>query len=142
MKSEGGEYGWDQLIGRFIITVELNRMYHWDMIALLLFLTAWTVISLALAIRRWRWFAIKLLVPAIVLGVATELGAHFLQIGGGQSPLWKVWLFIHLPASLALDPLPLRTAQILTVVIYSFIAAGVWHLALRRFLIARKQGAV
>ena len=110
-------------------------MYHWDMIIILLAALLWVCISLALAVKRSRWAAVKLILAALGLGIATELGAYSLHsMGDVLSPAWRLWLYFHLPASLALDPLglPFETWRWVAIGLNSVIAAGLWHFGLER----------
>ena len=101
-------------------------MVHWDMILILGGAVLGAFVYLVVALRRRRWGGAKLLLAAMVLGFASELIAFSLRPNG--STAWGVWLYIHLPASLALDPLDLSfgTWKWVTIGLYSVIATALW----------------
>ena len=117
-------------------------MYHWDMI---LFLIATEFVAIGLLIRgfvRLGWTAMKFFVPSILLGVSTELLLFSLKSwGSASSGWWNAWLFFHLPASLALDPLHLPPhAWAWTIIaLYSLVATAVWFFVLTSLVERRKM---
>ena len=119
-------------------------MYHWDMILILLLAELLAIFSLVRAFIRLRSIALKFFIPAVVLGISTELLLFSLKgWGTSSSGWWDAWLFVHLPASLALDPLhlPLRVWDWVTVGLYSLIATAIWFFVLRRIPSSRKPRA-
>ena len=105
-------------------------MFHWDQIIILTGAALWACVFLASALLRGRWSVAKLLLASVALGFGSEFLAFSLKPAGSSA--WSLWLFIHLPASLALDPLNLsfRAWKWVTIGLYSLIATGFWFLCL------------
>jgi hypothetical protein len=107
-------------------------MFHWDQIIILAGAALWSCVFLGLALLRGRWGVAKLLLASMALGFGSEFVVFSLKPPGSLA--WSPWLFIHLPASLALDPLNLsfRTWKWVTIGLYSLIATGFWFFCLER----------
>ena len=108
---------------------------------------AWACTSLLLAIKRFRGSALRLIVPALILGVTTGAGWWYWLPSIVRFKDLTVWddvrIILMFPGSMALDPLhlPLDSAIRSMLVLYSLIATALWYRGLDRLRAAWKARA-